>query len=723
MKRTALMMALLTVTAAMLLYLAPIPIVLIFGAVLFLMAVTLFVLCKKIDVDHRSIAVLLGATLVCVGFFVFGVTIDNASAEIEGKSGKILCTVVDEPSYQSGYTILTVKTSENYEDNSNLCGRRKLMLWINMSDEASSADVGDVLEVNVVFNKSNESFKRRYYQDGVYLNVYCYSAKVIGEKFVIQKPIVELRRYIRSVLSWYLSGDTKALMNGLMLGNINDISDESRSDLKTCGVSHIVAVSGLHISIITSLLLSFLRKFLSPRKASLFLLIPLMLVVAVTGFTPSAVRAGIMCAITFIGAAVFKKTDSLNTLGVAICLMLLYNPYIISSISFQLSCSATAGVIIAAPYSAKYSKKICGMIRLSPIKIVVGEIVQIFCISVGATLFTMPFQIIYFGYVSVIAPLTNVLVSVAVTYALSLGVVGILIYAVPYLGVVAIVPIKLAGLFANYILAAVHILADIPFSYIPIGDKLSEFCLMLITALLALWFLLNRVGGVRFVSLLSCALVITAMVSSSIAEKYKVTVTVLDLGKTYCTAVSYGKSCMLFGCGDDENDYYSIKSYLKTNAIYKIEGIVLWEKEQLEKGCFDKVNSEHGPETIYLTKDCNAPDNVKVSVLSANEKTDLKINATLEMRETADGNVLFVKAFNKTVAVAGSSGFSGVDVSFADVIITDTKLPSGKQRGLTFVKGENREADNEFSGETLFFPKEDITIVLKQGKEVTYSAK
>jgi hypothetical protein len=103
------------------------------------------------------------------------------------------------------------------------------------------------------------------------------------------------------------------------------------------------------------------------------------------------------------------------------------------------------------------------------------------------------------------------------------------------------------------------------------------------------------------------------MVSSSIAEKYKVTVTVLDLGKTYCTAVSYGKSCVLFGCGDDENDYYSIKSYLKTNAIYKIEGMVLWEDEQLEKGCFDKVNSEHSPKTLYLTKYCNAPEKIGIN--------------------------------------------------------------------------------------------------------------
>lgn len=508
MKRTALMIALLEVTAATLLYLFGISVVFIFGTILFLTTLLLVLLRRKTKVDLKSVFAVVFASLITMVFAVYGISISKTVQSLKGKSGEVLCMVIEEPRHYSNSVMLTVETSSKRQENSNLCGRLKFAFWIDIRDDVAIADVGDVLVADIEFGEIDRKFIDNYYQDGIFVNARCKSAEIVGERFIIVKPIVNLRRYIRGVLGDYFKSDTKALMNGLMLGDISGISSEAYSDLKSCGMSHFVAVSGLHITIISSLFLSFLRRFLSPRKASLALILPIWLEVAVTGFTPSAVRAGIMCTITFVGRAIFKKTDSLNCLGIAAGAMLLFNPYLITSISFQLSFSATAGVIIASPYSIAASRKLCSGVKWKYSRKLIDYVVETFIISVGALLATLPFSIIYFEGTSVVAPICSVLCSVAVANALSLGVIGALISAIPFVGGVAVVPFKIAGVFADYTLGVANIMAKIPFSFIPIDREGGLFCLALVTALIAVWFLFGKVGGVRFISILISALVV-----------------------------------------------------------------------------------------------------------------------------------------------------------------------------------------------------------------------
>lgn len=722
MKRSALIISLLEVVAAALLYLIGVRAVLVFGAVLFALAVLAFLLRRRLAVDFRSIVVLLSAVLCCVLFAVFGLRAERTASSVDGQSGTVLCTVVEEPEYNDGYTVLEVESSKNRTENSGICGKLRFLVWVDERQEAASADVGDILSVNVSFQRIDDEYRKYYYHRGIYALAHCYSAEIVGERFVAAKPFVELRRYIRGTLSTCFDGDTEALMNGVMLGDNSDMSDRLYADFKICGLNHVTAVSGLHIGVICSMFMSLFSAFLSRRKAALLSIVPLIVVVAVTGFSPSAVRAGIMCIITFAGTAFMKKPDPLNSLGVAVALMLLYNPYYISSVSFQLSCSATAGVVIASPYGAALADKLFGNIKRRAVRKVLKGALQSFCLSVGATVFTIPFQMINFGFISIIAPIASVLVCIAVTYALMLGVAGIIINAIPFVGIAAAVPFWAAGVLVDYMAAVASLLAEIPFSYIPIGDELTMLWLALVLALLAVWFLLDRVGGKRTVSLMASALLVIALASNSLFSRSRVEIAVIDLGKTYCTAVTYGKSCVLIGCGDDRDDYYSIESYIKLKGIYSIKAVVLTRESGSEEVLYELL-SKNPPEMLYLTEPAESEPGIRTEVLTVGETVELPVNTTLMTHKSGGGYIFELNTLDRSVAISGGAGFEDIDVGSFDIVITDTELPVGEQKGITVIKGGLPDYEgSDFSGEILFAPRSDVTFTIRKGKEVAFDA-
>lgn len=723
MKRTALIIALLEAVAATGLYLIGAKAVLVFAAVLFALAVLFFGFGRILKTDRRSVVILLGAAVICVLFSMLGIKARNFGSRLDGKEGAYLCTVVDEPQYTSGYTVFTVEAVEDGNDAKTTDGKLKFILWVDMRQDAASADVGDIISARLRFTKPGDEFKRSYFQDGIYVSTYCYSAEVVGERFVIIKPVILLRRFIRKALGTYFDGDTKALMNGLILGDDSEMSAELYSAFKACGMSHITAVSGLHIGIICSLFVTLFGSFTTKRNAEMLAIIPLAAVVAVTGFTPSAVRAGIMCLVTFGGDLVFKKSDSLNSLGVAAGTMMLFNPYIISSISFQLSCVATAGVIIFSPFGALLTERLNKRIKYKVPSRILGGIIQSFCLSVGAAVFTLPLQLLHFGYISVTAPICSVLVCAAVTYALSFAIVGLIIYAVPVVGAAAVVPFAAAGVFADYIAAVAKTVAKLPFSYIPIGDKAMILWLALVMALLAVWLLLGRVGGKRTVSLLAAALLTMTLAANGIASRSKISVAVLDLGKTYCTVVSHGKTCVVFGCGDDTEDYYTIKNHIKLNALYNIDSVVLSSEAQVKNGCAERIISEYAPKNVYVTDGVDAELGVEVKVLNSGETKKLPINITVTPHRCDDGFVFEIAAFDKTVMLASSAGFNGVDTADCEVVVADNEMPLGKQNGITVIKGgQPRLKAGGFEGRTVFAPRSDVNVTIRKGKEVAVSA-
>ena len=158
-------------------------------------------------------------------------------------------------------------------------------------------------------------------------------------------------------LSEYLYYDSFGIASGMLFGGTQNISDELTLAFRSSGVAHLLAVSGLHTSLWCGLFISILKLFkLKEKYANLFGILILVLLTIISGFTPSVIRASFMMGITLIAPIFKKRSDSINSLGLAAGIILVINPYVLYSPSFFLSFLATLGVVLSPKFTYKINQ-------------------------------------------------------------------------------------------------------------------------------------------------------------------------------------------------------------------------------------------------------------------------------------------------------------------------------------------------------------------------------
>jgi competence protein ComEC len=201
----------------------------------------------------------------------------------------------------------------------------------------------------------------------------------------------------------------------LMFGYKNELDKELRQSFANIGAGHVLAISGLHFSIIFGMiyfLLSFQGNSPRGRFIQQVTVLPLVWGFAfMTGFSPSVVRAALMLSLWGIGNLFFRKTFTLNTIAVAAFFMLLYNPLYLFDVGFQLSYLAVISIILVNPYLVRLYE------TRNPI---IGYIWDLCCVSVSAQIGVLPVSIYYFHQIPLLFLLTNLCVVPLVTLLLFL---------------------------------------------------------------------------------------------------------------------------------------------------------------------------------------------------------------------------------------------------------------------------------------------------------------
>lgn len=218
-----------------------------------------------------------------------------------------------------------------------------------------------------------------------------------------------LRRSARlAILSQPGAEDVQDVMAGMAFGFKSGIPVEITRMFRGLGVSHLLAVSGLHTALLAQVLLAFLRFLKVPRRAA-----PLMtagfvlLFVALTGFTPSAVRAGVMSMVLLVGLAVGREPDSLNSLGLALLVITLPNPYAVCDVGLLLSAAATFGILALYPPMKRATAD--RLRENGGFRALLARPVGAVTVTLAATLPTLPVLLLNFGTLSLISPLSNLL--------------------------------------------------------------------------------------------------------------------------------------------------------------------------------------------------------------------------------------------------------------------------------------------------------------------------
>jgi competence protein ComEC len=275
--------------------------------------------------------------------------------------------------------------------------------------------------------------------------------------------------------------DSYAISIALMFGYKGEMDKTLRQSFANIGAGHVLAVSGLHFSILFGMLYSLLA-FLgnSPRSKLIIQLImqPLIWGFAfITGFSPSVLRAATMMSIWGIGNAFFRKAFTLNTLAIAAFFMLFYNPLYLFDIGFQLSFTAVLFIVLLNPYLLRLYETRNPIIKYGW---------DLCCVSTSAQIGVLPISIYYFNQFPFIFLLTNLLIIPLVTILLLLIPVSLLLNFL--WGAASFLTYPLNKVL-DFILLTVKFLDEIPYGslnaiQIDLGEVFFLFLMIVCTILL-----------------------------------------------------------------------------------------------------------------------------------------------------------------------------------------------------------------------------------------------
>lgn len=217
--------------------------------------------------------------------------------------------------------------------------------------------------------------------------------------------ISDLRRQISDNIKSYLPAAEASLVVGSVLG-VDDIDPAFRQQLIDTGTIHVVVVSGQNLMIVAGMFLA-LSKFLGRRVAVILATLAVFAYATLAGFEPPVLRASLMVLATTVAIYFGRETSALWSLLVAALLIIFIWPTAIFEVSFQLTFAATLGIVTLG-------RKLSELSYLSHLRYLRYLIFDNASIAVSAYLFTAPVIFYHFERVSLIAPLTNILVVEAV---------------------------------------------------------------------------------------------------------------------------------------------------------------------------------------------------------------------------------------------------------------------------------------------------------------------
>ncbi|WP_457942877.1 ComEC/Rec2 family competence protein [Caproiciproducens sp. LBM24188] len=417
---------------------------------------------------------------------------------------------------------------------------------------------------------------------------------------------LNLRKALLKSMREMLPPEQASLVNGVVFGEQTGLSQEVSSDFRTIGISHILSVSGLHMSTMAELILLLLLFLKVPKRlAALFAAGGVFAFMAVTCFVPSVTRSGIMCILYLFGILLSRQPDSLNSLGAAVLLIGGMNPYAAADVGLLLSFFATLGLILYAGRISSflnqwYARRVCLKRFDSLLRGINGTLATTF----AAMFFTLPIGIVFFGSVSLIAPLSNLLELVPSTLLMNFAAIAAVLNALLPQSFLAMPFALVAGLLAKYMQVSSHLLAQIPnasistyYGFVSLwlsGTLLLAAAAMLLSQKNLLW---------KTTALLSAILLMTGIFSHQLSMRGVTRVAVLDTGTAEAVVITKDGHAAVLGCGGYSSG--AVSRYLAGQGIRTLDYLQPLTQEREEAvNCSELMARFHPVRLVTQETDC-----------------------------------------------------------------------------------------------------------------------
>ncbi len=420
------------------------------------------------------------------------------------------------------------------------------------------------------------------------------------EKIPIKYFPVFLRKNIIHKIDSIFPKDVSGFARSLLLGDTSELKNEDDAALKVSGIRHVVAVSGLHISILMSFVFILVR---DRRFLNSILGIPMLILFsALAGFTPSVVRACVMQIVFIIGMEIEKEYDAPTALSLAVLLLVVINPLVLTSISFQLSVACVIGILL-------FSGKIHDFLlrtRLGPAKgkslksRVIRTSVQSVSITLSTMATTLPISAYYFGSVSLVSILSNFLLLWLISFCFyGIALSCLFGFLIPPLG--AIMATAVSCLIRGILLAA-KLLSKIPFASVSTRNLYVFLWLVFVYVLFAVFLISKKRKPFLLCTLAALGLCVSLSLSYIEPRMDHYRVTVLDVGQGQCILIQSKESCYVVDCGGF-SDYAAadmVAQTLRSCGFTQIDGLILTHFDYDHAGNAEPLLHQISADNIYV---------------------------------------------------------------------------------------------------------------------------
>ncbi|MBR3696933.1 MAG: DNA internalization-related competence protein ComEC/Rec2 [Clostridia bacterium] len=514
----------------------------------------------------------------------------------------------------------------------------------------NNLEYGDIIKFSGDIEKPDTSRNDNGFNYSRYLREKKISGIIKLDKFeIISKQndfkyyLFKLKLKLINILDKNYLENEAGFLKIILLGSINTLDENIKEDFKSASISHILAISGLHISYIVLGIETILKLFIKNIKIRDSLIIIFLIIFSIfVGESNSVIRACIMTFIIYFGKIVLKKDNFFTSFKVALSILLIYNPYNIFSVSMWLSFGGSIGIVLYSRLIEKYGFKVIikklkeKNIKNEYIKKLVKKIIQIISVTVGAQIIVFPIIIYTFNTFSLNFIISNLLISELIGPLIIFGYLSLII---PFLSIIEKKIIKIV-LFLSKNLANLP-LNNIIFITPSLFKILLYYIILVILALF--WdfkkiYLIRKMKRYKFKSFIIITVVLVVLFGNfRLPFRKNIEINFLDVGQGDSSLIRTIKNrTILLDSGNGEESGYDygekvVIPYLLDHGISKIDYILISHFDSDHAGGFVKVLESLDIKNIILAEQIEKND-IYVKIISTARKKDI--------------NLIFVKAGN-----------------------------------------------------------------------------
>lgn len=665
----------------------------------FTVALVIALLIKNIRINRVIPCSLVSAVLACILLLASVEFSYLPAVSYNGKICDISAVLISEPEYEYGNCYYFAKVSRIDSEEVDL----KIRLTFPTVPDAEPYDEvkgkfkfyipGASNDVTLLTNKSNGIFIAAYPENGEFEVVSVSEAeKPFG------KSIINIRTAIKNSVYRILPNEYGALAVALLIGDKSALPSDILNDFNFIGISHIICVSGYHLSLWSMIIFDVLRKTrIGDRIATVLCAVAVILFMFISGMTYSVIRAGIMMFVYLASNFFIRKPDSLNSLGLSLMLIAVFNPFAMGSASLQLSALATAGIILYSEIFAPKIDSLIDKIKFNYLKRFTKSVVSTLAITVAATAFTLPVSLTLYNRFNFAVFAANIIAVPLSGTCMILCAMGALIGNIT--SSVINIPAYFGGLILKFLVWFSDVFAE--FKLLSFSVESDETAIIILSVFLICSFaLLLAYYGKSYPKLtcIICSFVfLFTVLTFSLADKSLTKLRVVDCGNGTAVVLSKNTESVLIGCGGTE----FLGSFNICNAIEStgndLSAMIISDSEVKSSAYLNSVLPEYNSSEIYCN-DLPAESKFLFKNKDTNKfETEIKFdNFEISCRNFNTKSFAFIHNEDASVLVLFDpiKDLTILDEEFQnpDVIISRNDYPSGIEKSdcvLTVINAEN----------------------------------